>query len=89
LPEPGQGERLAGNCVLVATHEPSQRERAMEFLLGLIIVALDIYAIVKIVQSGASGLAKILWILLIVIAPVLGFLIWLLFGPKGPSTSTI
>ena len=52
-------------------------------LFGLLILIADIWAIVKTVQSGASTGAKVFWILLILILPLLGFLIWLLFGPKG------
>lgn len=52
-------------------------------ILGLIVLILDIWAIVKIVQSGASTGAKVLWILLIILLPVLGLIIWLLLGPKG------
>jgi len=56
----------------------------MEFggILGLIVLALDIYAIVKIFQSGASTGAKVLWILLVLILPVLGLIIWFFAGPK-------
>ena len=52
-------------------------------LLGLIVLALDIWAIVKIVDSGASTGNKVVWILLILILPVLGLIIWWLFGPRG------
>lgn len=52
-------------------------------LLGLIILALDIYAIVKILGSGASTGAKVLWILVILFLPILGLILWLLFGPRG------
>ena len=52
-------------------------------LLGLIILVLDVWALVKIVQSGADTGAKVLWVVLIIILPVLGFILWLLFGPKG------
>ncbi|MFN0263623.1 PLDc N-terminal domain-containing protein [Tepidamorphus sp. 3E244] len=52
-------------------------------LLGLIILALDIYAIVKIVGSGASTGSKVLWILIILFLPLLGLILWYLFGPKG------
>jgi len=52
-------------------------------LLGLIILVLDVWALVKTVQSGASTGAKVVWIVLIIILPVLGFILWLLFGPKG------
>jgi hypothetical protein len=52
-------------------------------LIGLIILVADIWAIVKIFQSGATTGAKALWIVLILILPVLGLLIWLLAGPRG------
>lgn len=52
-------------------------------LLGLIILALDIWAIINIFGSGASTGAKVLWILLVLILPVLGLIIWLLAGPRG------
>jgi len=51
-------------------------------LLGLVILAFDIYAIIKIVNSGASTLAKVIWVLVILILPVVGLLLWLLFGPR-------
>jgi hypothetical protein len=51
-------------------------------LLGLVILAFDIYAIIKIINSGASTLAKVIWVLVILVLPVLGLLLWLLFGPR-------
>jgi len=51
-------------------------------LLGLIILVLDIYAIIRVVQSGAGPLAKAIWIVVILLLPVLGLILWLLFGPK-------
>lgn len=48
---------------------------------GLLILVADIWAIVKILQSGASTGEKVLWIALIVILPVLGLILWLIFGP--------
>lgn len=55
----------------------------MEFLLGIVILALDIWAIFSVWSSGASGGAKILWTLGIIILPVIGFLVWFFAGPKG------
>jgi len=52
-------------------------------ILGLIILIANIWAIVKTIQSGASTGAKVLWIVLILILPIVGFLIWLIAGPKG------
>jgi len=54
-------------------------------LLGLIILVLDIWAILKIVDSGATTGSKVLWIVLILLLPVVGLIIWWLFGPSGSS----
>ncbi|WP_207480753.1 PLD nuclease N-terminal domain-containing protein [Arenibaculum pallidiluteum] len=54
----------------------------MEVILGLVVLALDIWAIMNIVSSPATTGAKILWALLIVIMPILGFIIWLVAGPR-------
>ncbi|WP_417580771.1 PLDc N-terminal domain-containing protein [Nitrincola sp.] len=51
-------------------------------ILGLLLLVLNIYAIIKIVQSGASTGAKVLWVVLILLLPVLGFILWFLLGPK-------
>lgn len=56
----------------------------MEYgLFGLLVLAADIYAIINIFSSRASAGAKVLWILLVVALPVLGFIIWLFAGPRG------
>jgi hypothetical protein len=57
-------------------------------LFGLIILAIDIWAIVKTIESGASTGSKVIWILVILVLPILGLLLWLLFGPRGGSRST-
>jgi hypothetical protein len=51
-------------------------------LLGLIILALDIWAIVSVVGSSTSTGGKVLWILLILLLPILGLIIWLVAGPR-------
>jgi hypothetical protein len=51
--------------------------------LWLIVAVLDIYAIIKIVQSGAEPIWKALWIVIVLALPVLGLILWFLFGPKG------
>lgn len=50
---------------------------------GLIILALDLWAILSVVGSNASTTRKVLWILLIAVLPIVGFLIWLIAGPRG------
>jgi Phospholipase_D-nuclease N-terminal len=51
-------------------------------LLGLIVLVLDIYAIVRIIKSRASTTQKVVWVIVILIFPVLGFILWLIFGPR-------
>jgi hypothetical protein len=53
------------------------------FIFGLIVLALDIWAIINIVGSNASTGAKVLWALLIIILPILGFIIWFFAGPRS------
>jgi hypothetical protein len=50
---------------------------------GLLILALDIWAIMSVVNSNASTGAKVGWTVLIIVLPILGFLIWLIAGPRG------
>jgi hypothetical protein len=52
-------------------------------LWGLIVLVADIWAIVNIFQSAATTQAKVLWILLVLILPVIGFVIWFFAGPKS------
>ncbi|WP_134680991.1 PLD nuclease N-terminal domain-containing protein [Paracoccus ravus] len=58
----------------------------MDYLIGLIIFALDVWAIALIINSGATTSSKILWVALVALLPVLGLIIWYFAGPK-PSTS--
>ncbi|SEN95813.1 Phospholipase_D-nuclease N-terminal [Palleronia salina] len=56
----------------------------MEYgILGLIVLIADIYALYNIITSGASTLGKIIWCLVVLILPVLGFIAWLIAGPRG------
>lgn len=52
-------------------------------IFGLIILILDIWAIISVVRSSSETGKKILWILLIVILPVVGLIIWGIMGPRG------
>jgi len=52
-------------------------------IFGLIILALDIWAIISVVRSDAASGKKILWVLLIVILPVLGLILWGIMGPRS------
>ena len=56
-------------------------------IFGLIILIADIWAIVSTFQSPATTGKKVIWIVLVLLLPVIGFILWLLAGPKSGKTS--
>ncbi len=50
---------------------------------GFILLILNVWAIVRVVQSSAGTGSKVLWIVLILLLPVLGLILWFFLGPKG------
>jgi hypothetical protein len=55
-------------------------------LWGLLVLIADVWAIVNIVQSSADTGKKVLWVVLVIVLPVLGFVLWLLLGPRTGRT---
>jgi len=53
----------------------------MYSLLGAVVLILDIIALVKLLQSGAEAGTKILWVVIIVLLPFLGMILYFLMGP--------
>jgi hypothetical protein len=51
-------------------------------ILGFILLICVVYAIVKTAQSSASTGNKVIWIVVLLLLPFLGFILWFLFGPK-------
>ncbi|WP_319575943.1 PLDc N-terminal domain-containing protein [uncultured Desulfobacter sp.] len=51
-------------------------------LFGLIILIADIWAIVKTIESSVPTGKKVFWTILILLLPVLGFVIWIVGGPR-------
>ena len=51
-------------------------------ILGLLILAGDIWAIINIFQSSASNEKKLLWILVVALLPMLGLILWFFLGPR-------
>ena len=54
----------------------------MQTIGGLIVFVLAIWAIVSIINSSVETGTKVLWILLVLILPVIGFIIWFFAGPR-------
>jgi hypothetical protein len=57
-------------------------ESPMFSLLGLVILVLDIWAIVQIVSGKDDNVKKLLWVLLILLLPLLGLLLWYVLARK-------
>ena len=53
---------------------------------GLLVLAGDVWAILNIAQSSASNEKKALWIVLVVVLPLLGLILWYFLGPKSGKT---
>ena len=51
-------------------------------ILGLLLLIADIWAIVNVIGSAASTGGKLLWVLLILLLPLIGLIIWLVAGPR-------
>lgn len=51
-------------------------------LLGVLILAGDVWAIINIFQSSVSNEKKLIWILAVAFLPVLGLILWYFLGPR-------
>lgn len=54
---------------------------------GFILLVLNVWAFVSIIGSRASTGSKVVWCLLVLILPLIGFLIWLFAGPRASARS--
>lgn len=52
-------------------------------LFGLLVLAGDIWALLNISQSAAGNGRKLVWILVVLLLPLFGFIVWFLCGPRG------
>lgn len=55
----------------------------ISWLFSAVLFVLDVLAIAAVVNSGATAGRKLLWIAIIVLLPVIGFVLWYLMGPKA------
>ncbi len=55
-------------------------------VFGLLVLIADIWAILNIVQSRATTPKKLVWIVVILLLPVLGLIVWWLAGPREKRT---
>ena len=50
---------------------------------GLLLLFADVWALIHVAQSNVSPAKKAIWILLILLLPVAGFILWLVLGPRA------
>ncbi len=50
---------------------------------SLIVLVADVWALINIFQSSADTGTKVLWTVVVILLPVLGFILWFFRGPKS------
>ena len=54
-------------------------------IVGIITLLLVIWAIIGILQSGAEPVTKLIWVLIVLALPLVGFVLWFLIGPGAKT----
>jgi hypothetical protein len=49
---------------------------------GVLVLIGDIWAIINILQSSASNEKKLLWVIVVVLLPLIGLILWFFLGPR-------
>lgn len=65
---------------------PETAEVSVRAVLALVVLLAEAWAIAQVLGSGEPGLRRLGWVLVIVLLPVLGIVLWLRSGPR-PSNS--
>ena len=52
---------------------------------GFILLVLNVWAIISIVGSTTTTGSKVIWTLLVLILPLIGFIIWFFAGPRASA----
>jgi hypothetical protein len=51
-------------------------------LWGVLVLIGDVWAIINILQSSASNEKKLLWVIVVVLLPLIGLILWFFLGPR-------
>ena len=51
--------------------------------IGVVILVGDMYALIQVLSSTASGAAKAIWLAVILLLPLVGLIAWAVAGPRG------
>jgi fatty acid desaturase len=88
LPETVELPGRATSSFAVGEFGPvSQRETGMlgYDLMGLVVLVLVVWALIGILGSGAPPVEKLIWVIVVLVMPLIGFVLWYLLGPGGKS----
>ncbi len=51
-------------------------------ILGVLILIGDIWALINILQSSAENGKKLLWVVVVLLLPLVGLILWFFMGPR-------
>lgn len=51
-------------------------------ILGILILAGDVWALINIFQSSVSNEKKLIWAIAVLLLPLLGLILWFFLGPR-------
>ena len=60
----------------------------MEVIFALLLLVANLFAIVNILGSRIGVGTKLVWIILIILLPLIGFIIWYFAGPRSTDVAT-
>ena len=55
----------------------------MELIFGLLLLVANIWAFINILGSPAPTSVKLVWAIMIILVPLIGFIIWYFAGPRS------
>lgn len=51
-------------------------------ILGLLVLIADVWALINIIQSSADTGRKVIWVVIVLLLPPLGVILWFFLGPR-------
>lgn len=60
----------------------------MPALIGFIAISCALYAIFQVITSNETTANKTVWTLLLLVLPIIGFIVWVVSGPRGKPVIT-
>ena len=52
-------------------------------IVGVLVLIGDIWALINILQSSADNGKKLLWVVVVVLLPLVGLILWYFLGPRN------